>query len=82
MRAPPLRSMRLGLLPLRDPHAPRSINIIKQPGHEVWSKTTGPELRDFLQVGRLAYDSYGWGRTTAMGGGVRQLWVGVYDSYG
>lgn len=50
VRAPPLRSMRLGLLPLRDPHAPRSINIIKQPGHEVWTKTTGPELRDFLQV--------------------------------
>lgn len=49
VRAPPLRSMRLGLLPLRDPHAPRSINIIKQPGHEVWTKTTGPELRDFLQ---------------------------------
>ncbi|KAG2487276.1 hypothetical protein HYH03_014117 [Edaphochlamys debaryana] len=50
VRAPRLRALALGLLPLRDPAAPRSANIIVPPEHEVWAQTSGEALRDFLQA--------------------------------
>lgn len=44
------RTMRLGLLPIRCPTAPRTANVIAPEDHEFWSLTTGKQLGDFLQV--------------------------------
>ncbi|KAG2423610.1 hypothetical protein HYH02_015310 [Chlamydomonas schloesseri] len=49
VKAPRHRTMALGLLPLRDPSAPRTANVISPPSHDFWACCTGPQLRDFLQ---------------------------------
>ncbi|KAG2427606.1 hypothetical protein HXX76_012260 [Chlamydomonas incerta] len=49
VKAPRHRAMALGLLPLRDPNAPRTANVISPATHDFWSCCTGPQLRDFLQ---------------------------------
>ncbi|KXZ50097.1 hypothetical protein GPECTOR_18g73 [Gonium pectorale] len=46
---PRRRVMRLGLLPIADPAAPRTANFISTPDHEFWSIKGGEQLRDFLQ---------------------------------
>ncbi|GLC39051.1 hypothetical protein PLESTB_001287900 [Pleodorina starrii] len=49
VKAPRTRSMRLGLLPYRDPAAPRTANVIAPADHVFWSLTRGPQLGAFLQ---------------------------------
>lgn len=50
--------LRLGLLPSRDASVPRTANIIKPAGHQIWQLATGKALQDYLaacfpQVGGL-----------------------------
>mmetsp|Transcript_5956 Transcript_5956/g.14055 ORF Transcript_5956/g.14055 Transcript_5956/m.14055 type:complete len:611 (-) Transcript_5956:636-2468(-) len=44
-----LRAMRLGLLPIRDPNASRTANLITKPDHKVWEVTGTEEMYDMLQ---------------------------------
>lgn len=43
------RSLRLGLLPMKDPESPRTANIITKPNHKVWEAKSGHEFKAFLQ---------------------------------
>lgn len=43
------RSLTLGLLPLKDETIPRTVNIITQPDHQIWSLKTGEEVLQFLE---------------------------------
>lgn len=39
----------LGLLPLKDDTAPRTVNIITHPDHQIWSLKTGEQVLQFLE---------------------------------
>jgi 2-polyprenyl-6-methoxyphenol hydroxylase-like FAD-dependent oxidoreductase len=43
------RSLSLGLLPLKDPAAPRTANLITRPEHQLWQLQTGEEVLNFLE---------------------------------
>lgn len=43
------RSLSLGLLPLKDPEAPRTANLVRYPDHQLWQLNTGEEVLDFLE---------------------------------
>jgi 2-polyprenyl-6-methoxyphenol hydroxylase-like FAD-dependent oxidoreductase len=43
------RSMRLGILPFKNPDEPRTANIITKPNHQIWELKTGEEVSDFLE---------------------------------
>ncbi len=42
------RSLSLGLLPLKDPEAPRTANLITHPDHQLWQLKTPEEVLDFF----------------------------------
>ncbi|KAF5842201.1 hypothetical protein DUNSADRAFT_8601 [Dunaliella salina] len=44
-----LRALRLGLLPIRDPNASRTANLITKPDHKVWEVTGTEEMYSMLQ---------------------------------
>jgi 2-polyprenyl-6-methoxyphenol hydroxylase-like FAD-dependent oxidoreductase len=44
-----MRSLSLGLLPLKNPNEPRAANIITRPNHEIWKLKSGKEVCDFLE---------------------------------
>jgi kynurenine 3-monooxygenase len=43
------RKISLGLLPLKNPDAPRTANIITYPDHEIWNLKTGDDIYKFLE---------------------------------
>ncbi len=43
------RSLSLGLLPVRDPEAPRTGNLITYPDHCLWQLNTGKQVLEFLE---------------------------------
>lgn len=43
------RAISLGLLPIKNPNAPRTANIITRPGHEIWNLKTGNEIHNFFE---------------------------------
>jgi kynurenine 3-monooxygenase len=43
------RSLSLGLLPIKDPEAPRTANLINYPDHQLWQLKTGKEVLNFLE---------------------------------
>ena len=43
------RAFSLGLLPLKNPDAPRSANIITRPDHDIWQLKTSEEVYNFLE---------------------------------
>lgn len=42
------RSLSLGILPLKDPEAPRTANLITYPDHHLWQLKTAEEVLDFF----------------------------------
>lgn len=42
------RSLSLNLLPLTDPEAPRTVNLITYPDHQLWQLKTSEEVLDFF----------------------------------
>ena len=44
-----LRSVSLGLLPLKNPDEPRSANIIRQPNHKIWELKNTEEFFNFFE---------------------------------
>lgn len=49
-KAPGVRSLgKLGLLPVKDPHAPRTANLILPARHPFWQATTPEEVAQYLQ---------------------------------
>jgi kynurenine 3-monooxygenase len=45
----PQRSLRLGLLPVKDPEEPRTANVITKPDHEVWNLKDGEAIYNFFE---------------------------------
>lgn len=45
----PKRKISLGLLPLKNPDAPRTANIITRPDHEIWNLNTGDEIYNYFE---------------------------------
>nr|WP_242027027.1 NAD(P)/FAD-dependent oxidoreductase [Leptolyngbya sp. FACHB-17] len=43
------RFLTLGLLPLKDETAPRTVNIITHPDHQIWNLKTGEQVLQFLE---------------------------------
>ncbi|KAJ9515963.1 hypothetical protein QJQ45_016867 [Haematococcus lacustris] len=43
------RSLRMGLLPIRDKRAPRTANFITRPDHPLWQASTAEQLYRFLE---------------------------------
>jgi 2-polyprenyl-6-methoxyphenol hydroxylase-like FAD-dependent oxidoreductase len=43
------RALSLGLLPLKDPEAPRTANLVTHPKHQLWQLKTGEEVLSFLE---------------------------------
>lgn len=43
------RSLSLGLLPLKDPDAPRTANLVRYPDHQLWQLKTREEVLDFFE---------------------------------
>lgn len=43
------RSLRLGILPFKNPDEPRTANIITKPNHQIWELKTGEEVFNFLE---------------------------------
>lgn len=43
------RSLSMGLLPIKDPEAPRTANLITRPDHQLWQLKTGEEILNFLE---------------------------------
>lgn len=43
------RALSLGLLPLKNPDAPRSANIITYPDHDIWQLKTSEQVYNFLR---------------------------------
>jgi kynurenine 3-monooxygenase len=43
------KAISLGLLPLKNPHHPRSANIITYPDHQIWQLETPAEVEQFLK---------------------------------
>ncbi|GIL78538.1 hypothetical protein Vretimale_6134 [Volvox reticuliferus] len=49
VKAPRNRAMRLGLLPVGDPAAPRTANVITKKDHFFWTLDSGKRMGEFLQ---------------------------------
>ncbi|MEM7726569.1 MAG: NAD(P)/FAD-dependent oxidoreductase [Cyanobacteria bacterium P01_A01_bin.45] len=45
----PKKALSLGLLPFKNPHTPRTANIITYPDHAIWKLTTEEEVDNFLK---------------------------------
>ncbi|MEH2401623.1 FAD-dependent oxidoreductase [Nostoc sp.] len=43
------KAISLGLLPFKNPHKPRTANIITYPDHEIWQLETKEEVKQFLK---------------------------------
>jgi len=43
------KAISLGLLPFKNPHQPRTANIITYPDHEIWQLETKEEVKQFLK---------------------------------
>ena len=70
----PRNFLSLGLLPVKDPNSVRPTNVITRPNHEIWSLSTGAEMKMWftrafprLQLDSLISDQE-WARFTATKG--------------
>ncbi|MCU0565604.1 MAG: FAD-dependent monooxygenase [Oculatellaceae cyanobacterium Prado106] len=43
------QALSLGLLPLKDPQAPRTANLVNRPDHYLWQLKTGEAVQNFLE---------------------------------
>ena len=54
------RRVSLGMLPVKDQQFVRPANVITRPDHEVWSITSGKEMKEWMQASfpRLPFDTW------------------------